>query len=98
VGLSSANADGGVRPKLSEEGSKMKIRMRGNSVRLRLTRGEVARLAAVGRVEEATEFGLGPEARLIYSLASSAVPAAMRALTWVGDGLAPEDDSTGAAR
>jgi hypothetical protein len=49
-------------------------------------------------VEEATEFGLGPEARLIYSLASSAVPAAMRALTWVGDGLAPEDNSTSAAR
>jgi hypothetical protein len=49
----------------------MKIRMRGNSVRVRLTRGEVARLAAEGRVEEATEFGPGPGGRLVYSLESS---------------------------
>ena len=31
----------------------MKLRMRGDSVRLRLTRGEVARPAAEGLVEEA---------------------------------------------
>lgn len=34
----------------------MKLRIRGNSVRLRLTRTEVAALAATGIVEESTEF------------------------------------------
>jgi hypothetical protein len=34
----------------------MKLRIRGNSVRLRLTRSEVAALAATGTVEESTEF------------------------------------------
>ena len=57
----------------------MKIRMRGNSVRVRLTRGEVARLALEGRVEEATEFGPGPEGRLVYSLASSDEARGLRA-------------------
>ena len=35
----------------------MKLRIRGNSIRLRLTQSEVARLAADGRVENVTSFG-----------------------------------------
>jgi hypothetical protein len=46
----------------------MKLRIRGNSVRLRLTRGEVARFAEKGLVEEAIEFGFAPPRRLIYAL------------------------------
>jgi hypothetical protein len=35
----------------------MKLRLKGNSIRLRLTQGEVARLAETGAVEERVEFG-----------------------------------------
>ena len=35
----------------------MKIRIKGNSIRLRLTRPEVARLADEGLLEERTDFG-----------------------------------------
>ena len=37
----------------------MKLRIRGNSLRLRLTRSEVARLSDDGSLEEASEFGSG---------------------------------------
>jgi hypothetical protein len=43
----------------------MKIRIKGNSLRYRLTRSEVERLAATGCVEERINFG---EATLVYSL------------------------------
>jgi len=46
----------------------MKLRIRGNSIRLRLTESEVARLATDGRVESVTSFGI---AELKYSVASS---------------------------
>lgn len=35
----------------------MKLRIRGNSIRLRLTRGEVERLALEGQVEETVQLG-----------------------------------------
>ncbi|HUF03519.1 MAG TPA: hypothetical protein VMM38_05020 [Aridibacter sp.] len=35
----------------------MKLRIRGNSVRLRLLRSEVGRLASVGEVSESVDFG-----------------------------------------
>jgi hypothetical protein len=50
----------------------MKLRIRGNSLRLRLGPGEVARLAADGRVEERIVFGPGPDQRLVYALEASA--------------------------
>jgi len=37
----------------------MKLRLQGNSVRLRLTRSEVERLRETGLVQESTEFGAG---------------------------------------
>jgi hypothetical protein len=37
----------------------MKLRLQGNSVRLRLTRSEVERLREIGRVEESVDFGAG---------------------------------------
>jgi hypothetical protein len=46
----------------------MKMRLRGNSIRLRLTRSEVARLLETGRVEERVEFGAG--AALTYAIES----------------------------
>ena len=48
----------------------MKLRIRGNSLRFRLGRGEVAALVDYGKVEEATEFGAGP--RFEYALRTSA--------------------------
>ncbi|MCZ2148128.1 MAG: hypothetical protein LC126_10145 [Bryobacterales bacterium] len=44
----------------------MKLRIKGNSLRLRLTRPEVARLSAGGPVEESTEFA--PDQILRYRI------------------------------
>ena len=49
----------------------MKWRISGNSLRLRLTRSEVARFGQVGRVEDAIEFGPQPSQRLMCVLQSS---------------------------
>lgn len=46
----------------------MKLRIRGNSLRLRLTRGEVDALAKDGRVEDAIAFGPTDAARLSYAV------------------------------
>ena len=46
----------------------MKLRIRGNSLRLRLNRPEVARLATDGHVEESIRFGTRADARLVYRL------------------------------
>lgn len=55
----------------------MKLRIRGNTLRFRLTQGEVDALAASGRVEDGVTFG--PGARLVYALATSARAAAPEA-------------------
>ncbi len=49
----------------------MKLRIRGNSLRLRLTKSEVARIAEGVRLEETTVFGLEPHQRLSYALECS---------------------------
>lgn len=51
----------------------MKLRIRGSSIRLRLSQGEVARLAETGRVDDAIVFG--PARQLSYSLVAADVPA-----------------------
>ena len=43
----------------------MKLRIRGDSLRLRLTQGEVLSLAENGRVDERTSFGAS---RLVYTI------------------------------
>jgi len=50
----------------------MKLRIRGNSLRLRLSQSEVQRIAEQGRVEEVIEFGLQPHQRICYALQSDA--------------------------
>ena len=45
----------------------MKIRIKGNSIRIRLTKPEVSKLADTGRIEEHTFFANN---RLVYSLQS----------------------------
>lgn len=50
----------------------MKLRIRGNSIRLRLTKSEVAEIGAGRMVEEAVEFGTEPARNFVYAL----VPAA----------------------
>lgn len=47
----------------------MKIRIRGNSLRYRLTKSEVARFAESGYIEESTGFELQP---LVYALQHTA--------------------------
>jgi hypothetical protein len=46
----------------------MKLRIQGNSLRLRLSEQEVQQFAETGRLEEAVAFGLGPEQILHYVL------------------------------
>ena len=48
----------------------MKLRIRGNSVRLRLTRGEVDTFGSAGKVEEFVDFGDG-KPKFIYALEAS---------------------------
>lgn len=50
----------------------MKLRIRGSSIRLRLTRSEVAAVAEHGRVEDAVDFG--SDERLVYALAGTDTP------------------------
>lgn len=49
----------------------MKLRIQDNSVRLRLTRSEVEKLATDGRVEGSVQFGVLPNDTLTYALVSS---------------------------
>ena len=49
----------------------MKLRIRGNSIRLRLTRSDIAQFAATGSVEERVDFGLAKPA-LSYRLERTA--------------------------
>jgi hypothetical protein len=46
----------------------MKIRIKGNTLRLRLTQSEVKDFGAKGIVEEHTQFGSTPDSRLSYSI------------------------------
>lgn len=46
----------------------MKLRIKGNSIRLRLTRSEVAEFAQTGKFGESSFFGPGPDDQLIYSI------------------------------
>lgn len=49
----------------------MKLRIRGNSIRLRLTKSEVEQIAENGSVEEIVEFGAPENQRFIYALTIS---------------------------
>lgn len=46
----------------------MKLRIKGNSLRLRISRSELARLMTVGRIEETIQFAPEAHARLTYAL------------------------------
>jgi hypothetical protein len=49
----------------------MKLRIKGNSLRLRLSRSELARLVQEGRVEETIRFARDNDATLTYALQCS---------------------------
>jgi len=52
----------------------MKLRIKGNSLRLRVSRSELARFQAGGRIEETIHFTAAPEATLTYALESALRP------------------------
>jgi hypothetical protein len=52
----------------------MKLRIKGNSLRLRVSRSELARFQAGGRIEETIHFTAAPEATLTYALESALKP------------------------
>jgi len=52
----------------------MKLRIKGNSLRLRVSRSEFARFQAGGRIEETIHFTAAPEATLTYALESALKP------------------------
>ena len=49
----------------------MKLRIKGNSLRLRISPSDMTRLIQSGRVEETIYFGAGDDARLTYALEHS---------------------------
>jgi len=46
----------------------MKLRIRGNSLRLRISRSEMAKLLHAGVIEDTIYFGEAPDAKLTYAL------------------------------
>ena len=52
----------------------MKLRIKANSLRLRVSRSEFARFQAGGRIEETIHFTAAPEATLTYALESALKP------------------------
>ena len=50
----------------------MKLRIKGNSMRLRVSPSEMNRLLSTGRIEESIYFGAEPDAQLTYVLEQSA--------------------------
>jgi hypothetical protein len=46
----------------------MKLRIKGNTLRIRVSRSELAKLLGGERVEDAIQFTSAPESRLTYSL------------------------------
>jgi len=46
----------------------MKLRIKGNSLRFRVSRSELDRLVWTGAVEDAVQFGPGREHRMVYAL------------------------------
>jgi hypothetical protein len=52
----------------------MKLRIEGNSLRLRVSRSELARFQAGGRIEETIHFSAAPDATLTYALESALKP------------------------
>ena len=57
----------------------MKLRIRGNSIRLRLGRTEVVRMLTSGIVEESTTFDLAGHQQLKYALVSAGYSSAVSA-------------------
>lgn len=57
----------------------MKLRIRGNSIRLRLGKSEVASLAETGGVNASIRFSAEPDAHLNYSLVTSPTEKAISA-------------------
>ena len=51
----------------------MKLRIKGNSLRLRVSRSELTRFLSPSRIEETIHFGPGSEAKLTYALESAAL-------------------------
>jgi hypothetical protein len=49
----------------------MKLRIKGNSLRLRVSRSELAHFQAGDRIEETIRFAEAPEAKLTYALESA---------------------------
>jgi hypothetical protein len=56
----------------------MKLRINGHSLRLRVSRSELARFQARGRIEETIHFTEAPEAKLTYALESALQPSPVR--------------------
>jgi len=51
----------------------MKLRIKGDSLRIRVGRNELANFLRDGRIEDTIHFGAAPEARLTYVLEASAI-------------------------
>lgn len=57
----------------------MKLRLQGDSIRFRLTQGEVANLAAGQKVEASVRFAYGPKGVLTYAIRTAPKPNGVKA-------------------
>jgi hypothetical protein len=55
----------------------MKLRIKGNSLRLRITPSDLTRLLATGRIQETIHFASDPDAHLTYALEHTPQAASM---------------------
>jgi hypothetical protein len=58
----------------------LKLRIKGNSIRLRLGQSEVRQLAIDGTIEESTAFGPLPEQCFVYTICAASEQHAVRAI------------------
>jgi hypothetical protein len=56
----------------------MKLRIKGNSMRLRVSRSELEHFLSGGRIEETIRFAADPKAKLTYALESTLQASAVR--------------------
>lgn len=56
----------------------MKLRIKGNSLRLRVSRSELATLIKSGAIEDTIHFGMAPDAKLTYALRHASAASAIQ--------------------
>jgi hypothetical protein len=73
ISIERGKEDQGQEFRTRRRGIGMKLRIKGDSLRLRIAPSELTRLMETGRIEETVHFGLKEDARLTYALEHAGV-------------------------